>query len=267
MSERRMNRLLGNLLTLVFLGTYAFSQVLAPHKPVAPLLPQPWSLHDSPVSRSLLGGLWMMDPNMRASIYITNDLKTSPLTVTPVIYLSNGVKYTLPAVSLEPSGVATVNINDGLAAQGLAPYANLSGYVELQYQWPWDAICATVRNIDPVHSSLFNYSLPVAIPGNGGGALTGATDQVLEGLWWKEEKNVKGFVALSNPSSQPQDASLTVSDNLGRSMGQHDVTVSPYGTKVLALTELLGSLGTSGGVSVAYQGVKDGLVIQRRAQG
>ena len=63
------------------------------------------------VPRSLLGGLWMTDGSMKSSIHITNDLVTSPLSVTPVLWLSNGVKYVLPIVKLEPSGTAIVDIN------------------------------------------------------------------------------------------------------------------------------------------------------------
>ena len=53
----------------------------------------------------------MTDGSMKSSIHITNDLVTSPLSVTPVLWLSNGVKYVLPIVKLEPSGTAIVDIN------------------------------------------------------------------------------------------------------------------------------------------------------------
>lgn len=85
----------------------------------------------------MVGGLWMIDANFKSTIYIKNGVKNAAVTVTPVLYLSNGKSYTLPDVKLDPSGTAVVNINDALARQGIASWATLSGYVEIQYTWAW----------------------------------------------------------------------------------------------------------------------------------
>jgi len=42
----------------------------------------------------------------------------------------------LPEVKLEPAGTAIVDVNAALDSVGLASYATLSGYVELQYKFP-----------------------------------------------------------------------------------------------------------------------------------
>lgn len=63
----------------------------------------------------------MIDANRKASIYLKNGLETSPLTVTPVLFLSNGARYALDPVTLDPSGTSVISINDGLASQGVAP--------------------------------------------------------------------------------------------------------------------------------------------------
>ena len=57
--------------------------VPAPHKFVAPKLPQPKQWHSPAVKRSMVGGLWMMDPNYRSVLNLRNDVETSSLTVTP----------------------------------------------------------------------------------------------------------------------------------------------------------------------------------------
>ena len=67
----------------------------------------------------------------KAALYLKNGLKTDPITVTPVLYLSNGQRYPLPPVTLEPSGTAVVDIGQGLASVGIAPYATLCGYAEI----------------------------------------------------------------------------------------------------------------------------------------
>jgi len=235
-------------------------KVLAPHKPVPPTLAQPQPLHTPAVARSLAGGLWMIDANMKSSLHITNDLVTSSLSVTPVLWLSNGVKYTLPAVNLEPSGTAVVDINQALASQGLASYATLSGYVEIDYSWPWDALCATVVNVDTLHSVIFSYGLPLASPA-AQTSQAAATTQTLEGLWWKQEANVTGFVTFINPTPQAGSAVLTVSDAQSNPLGQYPVTVSPHGTKTVDLTGALQNAGTSGGLRVVYNGGPNDLLV------
>src|SRR5271156_4948320 len=125
----------------------------------------------------------MIDPEMKSSIVLSNNVTTSAVTVTPTPYLSNGVRYPLSPVMLEASGTAVIDINQALADQGIVPYAVLSGYVQLDYIWPWDPICATIHNIDPVHSLLFNYSVP--LPTQPAVEESNAVPNVLEGMWWK----------------------------------------------------------------------------------
>jgi hypothetical protein len=58
-------------------------KVLAPHRPVAPVLPWTGKTHKPPVLRSAVGGLWVVDANFKSSIEIRNALEVAPLTVTP----------------------------------------------------------------------------------------------------------------------------------------------------------------------------------------
>lgn len=134
-------------------------KVLAPHRPDPPELygPKHWS--KPAVSRSVVGGLWMVDPNLKSSIYIKNNVETSSLSVTPVLYLSNGKQIVLGAVTLEAASTKVININDALREKGIAPYATLTGYLEVQYQWPWDPICVTVQSVDVAHSLVFSSGL------------------------------------------------------------------------------------------------------------
>ena len=58
----------------------------------------------------MVGGLWMTDAGFKSSIYLKNDVEADPITVTLVLYLSNGQKLTLDDVKLEPAGIATATI-------------------------------------------------------------------------------------------------------------------------------------------------------------
>jgi hypothetical protein len=236
-------------------------KVLAPHYPIPQLDRQKVDWSKQATQRSMIGGLWMTDANFKSSIYLRNVVETDPITVTPILWLANGTNYRLPPVTVEAAGTAIIDINAGLQSMGISSWATLSGYVELQYAWPWDPFCATVRDVDVAHSVIFTYGLRAAAPLNPQAVppLPGA--QTIEGMWWKETPTVSGFVALSNVTSAPIQASLQVTDSLASSLAQHTVTISPHGTKVVDLTELPQITNTAGGLRITYVGAPDVLIL------
>lgn len=233
--------------------------VPAPHKPVPPLLPQPAQWHSPATPRSVVGGLWRTDANYKSAIYIHNGVQASPLHVIPVLYVSNGTRLALPEVTLEPTGIAVVDINAALQQQGIAAWATLSGYVEVDYQWPWDALCVTVRNVDPIHSELFNFGLGAGPQNHAEGQ--SAHLNTIEGLWWKHERNVSGFVAVSNMSAEPINATLEVSDAAARSLGAHALAIPPHETNLFNLLELQSAATANGGIRVTWEGHGDELAV------
>jgi hypothetical protein len=109
--------MLSSLLQLVALSVFAQEpKIFAPHRAVAPRLAQPKTWKQPVTPRLLRGGLWMTGPDMRSSIRVTNNVKTSTVAVTPVVYVSNGARLTLDRVVLEPAGTAVISINDALAS-------------------------------------------------------------------------------------------------------------------------------------------------------
>jgi hypothetical protein len=252
--------LLITLFSFVSFGQEA--KVLAPHKHALPLLPYTGKWHKAATLRSMVGGPWIVDANFKSSIYIKNSIKMAPLTVTPILYLSNGRRYQLLDVKLEPAGVAVVNVNQALADQGLAPWATLRGYVEVEYKWPWDALCVTVRNVDAVHSLVIAHNLRQAtLYSAESGTDSADHGRAYEGVWWKQEPNVSGFISLSNSSTTPISARVQVIDNHADVLGTHTVTVSPHGTKTVNLTELQSTPAKEGGVHITYVGPEDALLL------
>lgn len=238
-------------------------KVLAPHQPIAPKVSHSFPLPAS-VAGSMVGGPWMVDANFKSSVYIKNGVETSAVTVTPVLYLSNGVAYKLSDISLEPSGTTIIDIGGSLEKLGIAPYATLSGYIELQYNWPWDPICGTVRNFDATHSLIFNYNLRSSkapdLP-NTAVKSTSRTSRTIEGLWWKQESNVSGFVTLSNTTSQSLSANVELSDDAGRTFSQQTAQISPHGTKMLQMNDLATTQAASGGIRITYSGTATDLLV------
>jgi hypothetical protein len=231
-------------------------KVLAPHKPVMPVVEKPVKWAPPATTRSMVGGFWMTDANFKSSIQIKNVVETDSVKVTPVLYLSNGKRYPLREVALEPSGTAVVSVNDALKELSIAPWATLFGYVEVEYHWLWDPVCVTVVSIDTVHSVIFTTGLRPSLPSNPKTKVWMAgvpRSQLIEGMWWKQEANVSGFVALSNTTERVLDVSLRVTDAKNALMEKRTVSVSPHGTKMVKLPDL-GHAGNSGGVEASYVG-------------
>lgn len=105
-------RFLTSLLLLFFAGTITAqtnaAKVLAPHDAPAPESKLHISL--SPTPRSIAGGPWIVDAHFESILYLKNVVENASITVTPVVYLSNGTKYQLSAVQIAPSGVSKIDI-------------------------------------------------------------------------------------------------------------------------------------------------------------
>jgi len=124
--------------------------------------------------------------------------------VTPSLYLSNGAKYQLAPVTWEASGTAVISINEALRQKGISPWATLSGYVEVEYTWAWDPLCVTVSSVDPVHSVIFTYGLQPSVVADLRFRISKpkiASMYSVEGMWWKPEAGITGFVGLSNTTA------------------------------------------------------------------
>lgn len=254
------------LITICFLSLPSLSQqakVLAPHRRIPQRVPKSQE-QPLPAAKqgSLVGGLWITDANFKSTMYLKNVVEISAVTVTPILYLSNGKKITLPDVMVGPSGTAIVDINAALQNLGIASFATLSGQVEIQYQWPWVPICATIRVVDTVHSLIFSYGVRPSATTSGQNTVgQNRTTSIAESVWWKQENNVTGFVALANTSASAIPAAIEITDNHGVSLATHTVTISPHGTKMVALPELQSTPNTEGGIRVAYQAPADALEI------
>jgi hypothetical protein len=126
-----------------------------------------------------------------------------------------------------------------------ASFATLSGYAEIQYTWPWDPFCATIRNVDTARSLIFTYGLhpTLPLPLHILNPTVKTPTHTIEGMWWKQEANVTGFVALANSSSQPIQAIIGLTDNQSNLIAQHNVTISPQGMKLVNLPELISAGG------------------------
>ncbi len=73
-------------------------------------------------------------------------------------------------------------------------------------------------------------------------------------MWWKQESDVSGFIALSNPTAKSVQAQIQITDDQANVLGEHTITVSPHATKAWNIEELQSAKSSEGGVRVTYSG-------------
>lgn len=86
-TSTRVFALCSSLALVTFLSAQApdDARILAPHKPIPQRVPPISFPNEQPEPRSVVGGPWMLDPNMRSTIYLRNGDETARLATTPVL--------------------------------------------------------------------------------------------------------------------------------------------------------------------------------------
>ncbi len=227
-------------------------------KPSRVSTPQPPSGFPTPLAEQrLAGGYWRIDHTFQPSLIITNVLQNIELPVTPLLYAADGTEYQLPQVTLAPAGVASVDIRAALSVAPNEIKAHFSDYgsAAVKYVWHWSgAATALVENRDAMRSLNFNFELntPMLMQ-------HGASQTVQEGLWWKEDSGVKGFLALVNVAPRPVSVQVRVLSDFGAFESERTIHLQTNETRNL---DLLGDAnGSSGGIRVAYQGTERDVVV------
>jgi hypothetical protein len=219
--------------------------------PSSPASSQPQTTYKTPLAEHIMaGGYWRIDHTFEPTLIITNFLQNLDLPATPIIYAADGTEYRLPTVTLPPAGVYSIDIR---AALGVAPeeiknHFSDHGSAAVKYVWHWPgAASAMVQNRDAKRSLNFNFELraPMAMR-------HGATTTVQEGLWWKEDRDVEGFLALINSSRRPINVRVQVLSDYGAFESEMTMHLRPNQTRNVDLLE--NSEGSSGGVRVTYAG-------------
>src|SRR6185437_6413601 len=96
------------------------------------------------VPQMIEGGLWRTDGDFRSVLMLKDALETSAISVTPVLFMADGTEFDLPALQLDPAGVAMVDLNTALAGApaGLGGHVSSYGSAAVKSVWPWSAVFA-----------------------------------------------------------------------------------------------------------------------------
>jgi hypothetical protein len=275
--RRKAAPILVIIVLLLFCGPFLASPQppsQAPAPPAKPKMSNGEMMNEMLKSKPLLpqstdGGLWRIDHSFTSSIMLKNVVTISPIVVTPILYMADGTEYGLPAVNLDPAGVAVLNINSALqnAPSNILPHLSTYGSVGIRFKWLWaGAVTAAVRSGDDVRSLVY-VTRPHAdtMKVNDPAAIQSA--QTLEGMWWQQEPGVSGFMTLTNTSQNAITANLQVFNSAGTNAVTADqsVALAPHNTTMVDLTALWGQLPSvipQGGVRVSYTGVRDAVVVE-----
>jgi IPT/TIG domain len=211
---------------------------------------------------TLYTGFWRTDGSFVSTIRVKNVLAVAPIDVTPVLFMADGTPHMLSSVHIAVSGVATVNVNDALAKvpSSIARHVSQFGSAALIYSYPSPGhVTAQVAAIDASRS--LSYTYPFAASMN---MPRHDSKQILEGLWWKHDSGVTGFVTLSNTTDQQQIALLT-SVHPGNNLNSQQVTLAPHSTQMLKLEDITTDASSpdnrAGGIRVEYEGSQGNILV------
>ena len=202
--------------------------------------------------QTLTSGLWRVDQGFVSTIQVKNAWVVSPMNVTPVLYMADGTPYPLPSVHLAATATTTIDINHALAhiPSEVAEHLSQFGSVALHYKGNIGAVIAAITIINPLASLSYAWQMQSAM--NGASSM-----QTLEGLWWRHDDGVGGFVALSNSTSQRKEVTVQLITERGRQLPPEIIPIAAYATEMLDLdflTTLPREEARAGGLRIQFDG-------------
>lgn len=224
------------LLALVLLP---FSEALAdkPGRGPSPKSPRVW-----------YATYWTVESGWHSQLELRNNLAKDELTVQPVLRTFEGTEIALPAVTIPPDEIRTIDIGAALsaAAPNVLNGPNAYGSVVLKYT---------------AHSGLALYAavmvhregLPIAFHFDAERINPAYAEGSWEGIWWLPNDTANSYVVLSNSSAEPLPVTVQVSDPSGKT-NQQAIGLGPRQTRKVAVRELVsrGQLtGSYGGIQIS----------------
>ncbi len=212
-------------------------------------------------THTLFSGLWRVDSGFVSTIRIKNSLVVGPLEVTPVLYMADGTAYELPPVNLAKTAVASVSVNEALAnaPPELAAHLSQFGSAALRYRYRAPGVLrGSTELMSTANSLVFDY--PFEDVGESPSAR-----RTLEGLWWRQDPRVAGFVAFTNTGQQPAEVTFQVIGSEGSELTAQSLTLAGHTTRMMDLDALSAGLpgleSHAGGLRVQYNGITGAVLV------
>ena len=247
--RRAVSLLLTVALSLTFSSIPQSASSVPP--PQAATTEMPWH---APVPQTLEAGFWRVDGDYVLTLQIKNGLVVHEITVTPVLFLRDGTEFDLAPVKLPIAGSAEVDLNQALlnAPPSVAQHLSDFGSAAVRFSYAVGSVIdASIKILNKPKS--LSFVVPFQhFPD----APTGP--QFLDGLWWKHDAGVDGFVALANTTDGLVTATVQGISSHGSSEQTREISLEAHETKQIRLSEVLENLHPGGerqgGVRVSYSG-------------
>ncbi|HEV2386360.1 MAG TPA: Ig-like domain-containing protein [Candidatus Acidoferrales bacterium] len=224
-------------------------------RPAPPQTPAPGQSGPQPpkiVPQSMVCALWRTDQGFVSTIRIKNGMIVGPVTVTPVLFMADGTEYDLAPVNLVAGGIAFVDVNDALenAPPAVANHLSQYGSAALRYQWAAPGtVVGSTQIMNDAESLVFDYPfMPVQADV--------VSSHTVEGLWWKHDPGVGGFLAVSNTTAQPTSATLDGTTADGDALAGETLSLPPHGMELVNMDTVFpaNAANRAGGVRVRFRG-------------
>ena len=180
---------------------------------------------------------WTTEAGWNTELLLRNNLDSAPLAVTPAVRTANGTETALPAVSIQPGEVASLDLSETLVKS--APQLEGAwGSLALRYQSATrGALYASVM----VRATNRPISFHLDAEGRGTKYEVGSR----EGIWWLPWASTTGVLVLANSGDQPLSSNLILYDSGGHAW-QRRLTLAPRETQRLAVRALVDQAGFAG---------------------
>lgn len=225
-----------------------------------------------PMPQSVYAGLWRVDHTFTASIHIKNTMVGSSVQVTPVLFMADGTEYDLSAINLGPNAVADVDVNRALAnaPAEIAAHQSQYGSAELKYMNPGPGVVSgEITMIDAPRSLLYKSAFEMMM--NSMNVGMSPSLQRVEGLWWRRDPSIGGFVDLANTTGNVMKVNVRVASAHGLRLPAQQVSLAPHVSQMLDLDQLTASLpgfeSGQGGVRAEWSGYMGDIIIQGGLEG
>lgn len=204
-----------------------------------------------PVSQLMNCGFWRTDHTFEATMHIKNELLDAPLSVTPILFMADGTEFDLTPTTVGASQVSDVDINAALASAPPDVRSHVSdfGSASLRFEHKWTPVSGMIEDVDKLRSLVYQAPLQHVMGSDPG-------HQTVEGLWWKHDAGVGGFIGLSNATTSQLNVFVQVSDSNGSGGPQHKFSLAPRQTQLVQLSDLDATEkgDNLGGVTISFDG-------------
>ncbi len=186
---------------------------------------------------------WTTEPGWVTELQLKNNQASGTIVVTPTLRTWEGQERSLPAVSLEPREVKSIDVS-AAAAQTAVSY----GSIVLRYRSQAErSIFAAAMIFEPGHPIAFH----IDATGEDQSRVAGSR----EGIWWLPNETASDYLILTNQGNSTVKADLSLSNANGKEVHRQLMLTARQTARysVRQLVRAAGFSGSYGGIRISAE--------------